>query len=382
MTDKTLTKDAHAPKGLEDVVAGPSSITFLDGIRGKMIYRGYDVTKIADKTIFEEVLHLLWNGDLPNRSQLEVLQKDLAAVRALPAEVLAALEKFPKKSHPMDVLRAGVCLLALYDPDGTDTSPAATRRKALRLVAQLATLTGAWNRIRQGAAPLAPDPSLSHSANFLYMITGTRPDAVSAQAMDLYLSLLADHDLNASTFAARVVVSTLSDVHAGLAGALAALKGPLHGGANEKAMEMFLEIGDPAKTEAWVEKAIAEKRKIMGFGHRVYKVEDPRSGLLKQMAERLGQVKNEMRWYQISVKVADTVHRLKGLNTNVDFYSASVLYLLGIPIDLFTAIFAAARSAGWCAHVFEQLADNRLIRPRSEYTGPGDRDFVPLAQRS
>jgi citrate synthase len=210
------------------------------------------------------------------------------------------------------------------------------------------------------------------------MVTGEKPDPVSVQAMDLYLSLLADHDLNASTFTARVIVSTLSDIHAALAGAIGALKGPLHGGANEKAMEMFLEIGDPAKTEKWVEKAIAEKRKIMGFGHRVYKVEDPRSGLLKKMAERMGEVKKEPRWYQISVKVADTVHRLKGLNTNVDFYSASVLYLLGIPIDLFTTVFAVGRAAGWCAHVFEQLGDNRLIRPRSEYTGPVDRAFIPL----
>ncbi len=377
MTDKTDSK----VKGLEDVVAGSSSITFLDGIKGRMIYRGYDVTQIGDKTGFEEIVHLLWNGDLPNRSQYDNLRRELAGARALPPEVLAALQKFPKKSHPMDVLRAGVCLMALHDPDNADSSPAANRRKAVRLVAGVATLAAAWDRFRKGLPPVAPDPSLSHSANFLYMVTGQKPDATSVQALDLYLVLLADHDLNASTFTARVVVSTLSDLHAALAGALAALKGPLHGGANEKAMEMFLEIGDPAKTEAWVEKAVAEKRKFMGFGHRVYKVEDPRSALLKKMSERMGRLKNDLRWYEISVKVAETVHRLKGLNTNVDFYSASVLYLLGIPIDLFTTVFAASRAAGWCAHVFEQLADNRLIRPRSEYTGPADRAFVPLDKR-
>ena len=381
MTDKIEAKDSHAPKGLEDVVAGPSAITFLDGLKGRMIYRGYDVIQIADKTIFEEIVHLLWHGDLPNRTELDALKLELAEARSLPPDVLTTMRQFPKKSHPMDVLRAGVCLLAMTDSDTQDNSPAANRRKAARLVARMATLSAAWHRIRNGKTPLAPDPTLSHSANYLYMVTGEKPDPVSVQAMDLYLSLLADHDLNASTFTARVIVSTLSDIHAALAGAIGALKGPLHGGANEKAMEMFLEIGDPAKTEKWVEKAIAEKRKIMGFGHRVYKVEDPRSALLKKMAERMGEIKKEPRWYQISVKVADTVPRLKGLNTNVDFYSASVLYLLGVPIDLFTTVFAVGRAAGWCAHVFEQLGDNRLIRPRSEYTGPLDRVFLPLEKR-
>ena len=245
----------------------------------------------------------------------------------------------------------------------------------------MATLSAAWHRIRNGKTPLAPDPTLSHSANYLYMVTGEKPDPVSVQAMDLYLSLLADHDLNASTFTARVIVSTLSDIHAALAGAIGALKGPLHGGANEKAMEMFLEIGDPDKVEAWVEKAIAEKKKIMGFGHRVYKVEDPRSVPLRAMSHRLSQEKGDLRWYNISIKVAAAVQRRKNIYTNVDFYSASVLYLLGVPIDLFTTVFAAGRVAGWCAHIFEQLGDNRLIRPRTDYVGPTNRPFVPLEQR-
>ena len=379
MTDSP--KETQAAKGLEDVVVGPSSITFLDGLKGRMLYKGYDTVSLAGKTTFEEVVYLLWEGDLPNRSQLKPFAASLAEARALPPEALAAMEKFPKNAHPMDALRAGVCLMGLSNPDAADLSPAATRRKAVRLVARMATLAAAWERIRRGQTPLAPDPTLGHSANFLYMITGKRPDPVSVEGLDMYLSLLADHDLNASTFTARVITSTLSDLHSAITGALGALKGSLHGGANEKAMEMFLEIGEADKAEAWVEKTVANKGKIMGFGHRVYKVEDPRSGPLRAMSHRLSQVKGDLRWYNISIKVAETVHRIKKINTNVDFYSASLLYLMGIPVDLFTTVFASSRVAGWCAHVFEQAADNRLIRPRTEYVGPTDRPFVPLEQR-
>jgi len=281
----------------------------------------------------------------------------------------------------MDALRAGVALLAMNDPDSMDPTLDGNRRKAVRLVARLATMVGAWERIRKGKEPIAPDPSLGHSANFLYMVTGQRPDDVSVQALDLYGTLLADHDLNASTFTGRVIISTLSDVYSAVGGSLGALKGSLHGGANEKAMEMFLEIGDPALAEAWVLKAMAEKRRIMGFGHRVYKVEDPRSVPLRAMAHRLSQMKNDMRWYNISIKVAETVARTKKIYTNVDFYSPILLYLAGIPIDLFTAVFAVSRVAGWSAHVFEQMADNRLIRPRTDYVGPLNRTFTPLEQR-
>lgn len=377
----TENKEVHAAKGLEDVIVGPSAITFLDGVQGRMLYRGYNAIELAGKTGFEEVVHLLWNGELPNRDQLKPFSQSLAEARAVPANVIAHLSKFPAQAHPMDVLRTGVSLLAMTDPDVANHSADAVRRKALRLVAQVATLAAAWHRIRQGQTPVAPDPSLGHSANFLYMITGQKPDPVSIEALDMYLTLLADHDLNASTFTARVVTSTLSDLHSAVTSAIGALKGPLHGGANEKAMEMFLEIADPAKAEGWIEKAIVEKRKIMGFGHRVYKVEDPRSAPLRAMSHRLSQVKGDMRWYNISIKVAETVQRSKNIYTNVDFFSASVLYLLGIPIDLFTTVFAASRTAGWCAHVFEQLADNRLIRPRTEYAGPALRPFVPLVQR-
>jgi citrate synthase len=374
-------KDLHVPKGLEDVVIGPSSITFLDGLKGRMLYKGYDAVAMAGQVSFEEIVYLLWEGDLPNRTQLQPFAKSLADNRALPAEVLAVMEKFPKHCHPMDVLREGVTLLAMVAPDAHDGSQKDNRAKALRLVARMATFAAAWDRIRQGLPIIPPDSTLSHSANFIYMVTGKKPTSSEVEAMDMYLALLADHDLNASTFTARVIVSTLSDMHSAIAGALGALKGPLHGGANEKAMEMFLEIGDADKVESWVEKALQEKRKIMGFGHRVYKVEDPRSVPLRAMAHRLSVEKGDMRWYNISIKVAEAVQRHKNIYTNVDFYSASVLYLLGIPIDLFTTVFAAGRVAGWCAHVFEQLADNRLIRPRTDYTGPTDRVFKPLAQR-
>ncbi|MBK8872146.1 MAG: citrate synthase [Elusimicrobia bacterium] len=374
-------KDLHVPKGLEDVVVGTSSITFLDGLKGRMLYKGYDAVAMAGQVSFEEIVYLLWEGDLPTRAQLQPFSKSLADNRALPAEVLAVMEKFPKHCHPMDVLREGVTLLAMVASDAHDGSQKDNREKALRLVARMGTFAAAWDRIRKGLPVIPPDPTLSHSANFIYMVTGKKPDPLSVEAMDMYLSLLADHDLNASTFTARVIISTLSDMHSAIAGALGALKGPLHGGANEKAMEMFLEIGDPAQVDSWVEKALQEKRKIMGFGHRVYKVEDPRSVPLRAMAHRLSVEKGDTRWYNISIKVAEAVQRHKNIYTNVDFYSASVLYLLGIPIDLFTTVFAAGRVAGWCAHVFEQLADNRLIRPRTDYTGPTDRVFKPLAQR-
>jgi citrate synthase len=374
-------KDMHVPKGLEDVVVGPSSITFLDGIKGRMLYKGYDAVAMAGKVSFEEIVHLLWEGELPNRAQLKTFSQALIENRALTPEVLSVMEKFPKKCHPMDVLREGVTLLGMLAPDAHNGSPKDNRQKAFRLVARMPTFAAAWDRIRRGQAPIPPDPTLGHSANFLYMITGQKPNGTAIEAMDMYLSLLADHDLNASTFTGRVIISTLSDMHSAVAGALGALKGPLHGGANEKAMEMFLEIGDPDHVDAWIEKAINEKRKIMGFGHRVYKVEDPRSVPLRAMAHRLSQEKGDLRWYNISIKVAEAVQRRKNIYTNVDFYSASVLYMLGVPIDLFTTVFAAGRVAGWCAHIFEQLADNRLIRPRTDYVGPTDRPFLPLEQR-
>jgi citrate synthase len=381
MTENKPREASTAPMGLEGVVAGPSSITFLDGQRGRMVYRGYDAIQLAGHVTYEEVVHLLWEGDLPNRAQLAAFSQQMVENREVPAEVLDHMKRFPSTANPMDVLRSAVSIMGLYDPDSGAYGGDALRRKSVRLTARLATLAAAWDRIRRGQTPLRPDPTLGHSANFLYMVTGQKPDALSVEAMDMYLCLLADHDLNASTFSACVVVSTLSDLYSAVTAALGALKGPLHGGANEKAMEMFLEIKDPARAEAFIEKAIAEKRKIMGFGHRVYKVEDPRSVPLKAMSLKISESKNDRRWYDISQKVAEVVQKQKKIYTNVDFYSASVLYMLGFPTDLFTPVFAVSRVAGWCTHVAEQIAHNRLIRPVTEYVGPTDRVFIPLDKR-
>jgi citrate synthase len=383
INEKTvMSESAHAPKGLEGVVFGASSITFLDGLGGRMFYRGYNVLDLAEKVSFEEVVHLLWQGELPTREKLAAFVKPIVKQRALPAPVLKFLKTLPKKSHPMEVVRTGVSLLAHYDPDGPDGSLEAVRRKSERLVARMATLVAAWDRIRNGRRPIAPNPKLSHAANFLYMLTGKKPGPVDVQALDAYLALLADHDLNASTFAACVVTSTMSDVYSAVTAAIAALKGPLHGGANEKAMEMFLAIGEPSKADAWIEKALAEKRKIMGFGHRVYKVEDPRSVPLRAIARKLGQAKGDLRWMDVAVKVEEAFTRRKNIKTNVDFYSAPLLYLLGIPMDLFTPMFAVSRVAGWCAHVVEQMERNRIVRPRTEYAGPTDRAFAPIEART
>jgi citrate synthase len=388
MEKKTTTDAPAAPastgptsRGLEGIVAASSAITYLDGIKGRMIYRGYDIVKMSGDVTFEEVLHLLWEGELPSAKTLETFNAPFVKARAVAPEVLDALTRLPKTTHPMDVLRTGVSLLGIYDPDGNDNSPEAIRRKAIRIVAQMPTLAAAWHRLRQGLEPIHPKSNLGHSANFLYMMTGKDPEALESKAMDLYLNLLADHSLNASTFTARVVVSTLSDIYSAITGAIGSLKGPLHGGANEKAMEMFIDIGDPQKADAYIEQAITDKKKIMGFGHRVYKVDDPRSVPLKEMSRRLSEVKGNMKWYDISNRVAESVLKRKKIYTNVDFYSASVLYLVGIPVDFFTPIFAISRAAGWTAHLFEQFADNRLIRPDAEYVGPSERPFVPVDQR-
>jgi citrate synthase len=368
-------------KGLEGVVAAETHITSLDGRRGVMLYRGYNAVDLAAQTSFEEVVHLLWEGELPTRKVLEPFSRAFVESRAVPGEVIDLMRRLPAKAHPMGVLRTAVSALGVFDPEAADNTPESHRRKAVRLVARMATLTAAWDRIRKGLPLVEPDPALSHAANFIYMVTGQKPDALSARALDMYLVLLADHDLNASTFAARIAVSTQSDVYSAVTGAIGVLKGPLHGGANEKAMEMFIDIGDESRVEGYIVKALAEKRKIMGFGHRVYKVEDPRSKPLKEMLRALSEHKGKMTWYNISVKVAEEVHRHKNINTNVDFYSASLLYLLNIPTDLFTPLFAVARVAGWSAHIFEQWNDNRLIRPLTHYLGPSPRAVVPIDQR-
>jgi citrate synthase len=365
-----------APKaGLEEVIAGQSAICYLDGDRGVLAYQGYDIHDLADAergVSFEEVCHLLWHGRLPTRADLGDLQTQLAAARPLSEPIRRAMKSLPRVDG-MDALRTLTSVLAHYDPDAADSSARANFRKAVRLTGELASLVAAWGRLAAGAGPIDPDPALGHAANFLYMLTGQRPSAMAARAFDVSLVLHADHELNASTFAARVAAATLTDIHSAIVAAIGTLKGPLHGGANADVMRMLIEIGRDAgldRAEAYVRAKLARKEKIPGFGHRVYRTEDPRATHLRRFSKLLGEQAGEPQWYQMSERIEAVVKAEKRLNPNVDFYSASVFYSLGIPIDLYTPIFAVSRVSGWTAHVLEQYANNRLIRPRTEYIGP------------
>lgn len=377
---KEGTPSATVVRGLEGIVAATTRLSFIDGQQGILIYRGINIHDLAEKSTFEEVVYLLWNDDLPTREQLERFSADLAAQRVLAPEVLDLMRSLPKAAHPMSVLRTAVSAIGLFDPQADDISPEANRGKAMRLTAQIPTMIAAFDRLRQGKEPIAPRQDLSHTANFLYMLTGQTPDETSDRALDVYLILLADHGFNASTFACRVAAATLSDMYSAITSGIGTLKGPLHGGANEKAMKMLLQIGDVAAVEGYVKDELAAGRRIMGFGHRVYKTEDPRATQLRRMSKAIGDV-CDPRWYEISRKVEEVMWETKRLYCNVDFYSASVLYCLGIAPDLFTPVFAMSRIAGWTAHVLEQQADNRLIRPRAQYVGPTDRTYIPIEQR-
>jgi 2-methylcitrate synthase len=357
-------------RGLEDVVAAPSSICFIDGEKGVLSYQGIDIHELADNSSFEEVCYLLWFGRLPKQQELEDLIETLKVNRTVPLDVFEMMKKYPRDSNPMDVLRTVVSALSLYDPDASSNSREANLRKSYRLTGQLAGIVAAVERIRHGKEPLAPNPSLKHAANFLYMLTGRKPDATAEKAFDVALILHADHEFNASTFAARVTAGTLSDIHSATTSAIGTLKGPLHGGANQEVMRMLLQIGEVQSTAAYLKEALSQKRKISGFGHRVYRTEDPRATHLRQMSQNLCESSGNRKWFEISRIIEETMKREKNLNANVDFYSATVYYTLGIPVDLFTPIFAVSRIAGWTAHILEQLENNRLIRPRAEYTGP------------
>jgi citrate synthase len=370
------------PEGLEDVVAGTTAICTVDGINGRLIYRGYDIRDLGEHATFEEVMYLLWKGDLPSRADLDTLNADLRASRALPTTVLERMRFFPRQIHPLHMLRTIVSSAAMDDPDVEDMSPEASYRKAVRLVNLCASSVAAWHRLRQGLEPVTPDAQLSHAANFLYMLNGERPSDVFERTMDVALTLHADHEFNASTFAGRVTAATLSDMHSAITSAIGALKGPLHGGANEAVISMLQAIGSLDRAEAHVVDALARKQRIMGFGHRVYRVEDPRAVFLRRMSRALGEQIGDLRWYEISEKVREVVKREKGLEVNVDFYSASTYYTMGIPTDLFTAVFAVSRVSGWTAHVMEQYAHNRLIRPRGDYIGHTDRQWQPIEQRT
>jgi citrate synthase len=373
-------------KGLEGVVAAETAISHVFGEEGRLNYAGYEIEDLAEKVTFEEVCHLLWYGELPNQEQLDTLRRRLVDSAGVDDVVLQVVRLAPKTSHPMATLRTAVSALSYSDPDAEDNSPEANERKAVRLTGQAITLTAAIDRIRNGMEPIAPRSDLTLAGNFLYMLRGDEPDALQTRIIDAALTLHAEHGMNASTFAARVTAGTLADMHSAMASAVGTLKGSLHGGANERVMEMLLEVDTAEKAEQFVLDTLASGGKIMGFGHRVYRTLDPRAPILKELAEQLSGKGGETRWLDISERIQKTMReemdkKGKKIYPNVDFFSASVYYTLGIPMDLFTNIFACARMAGWTAHVMEQHKDNRLIRPQSRYTGPGDRKVVPIEER-
>src|SRR5438093_3053548 len=368
--------------GLEDVVAGESGICYIDGIRGILAYRGYNIHELALNSTFEETCHLLWFGRLPKRDELDDTGRKLASSRAVPPQVLDAIRHFPNTALPMEVLRTGISMLSIYDREAEDMSDEANLRKAIRLTAQTPTLVTAFDRIRKGREPIAPRADLSHAANFAYMLNGSEPNPTMVQALDIALILHADHELNASTFAGRVTAATLSDIYSAATSAIGALKGPLHGGANEAVMRMLIQIGDPSKVDSYVGNIFAQKKKIPGFGHRVYHTEDPRATHLRRMSKELCERAGQPKWYEMSARIEQLVKSEKKLNANVDFYSATTYHVIGMPIDLFTPFFAVSRMSGWTAHILEQYSNNRLIRPRAEYIGPTpDLKWVPMSQR-
>jgi citrate synthase len=371
-----------ASAGLEGVVAAKSEICFIDGIAGRLVYRGYEIGDLVENATFEEVAHLLWDKKLPNRAELDQLKKDFAANMALPEYASKMLESLPAQTQPMDALRTICSALASTDSDLKSNEPDANRRKAVRLTAQFPTIVTAFNRLRAGQKPIAPDPSLSIAANFLYMLTGRKPHDTLVRVMDAALVLHAEHGMNASTFAARVTAATLADMHAAVTAALAALKGPLHGGANQDVMELLLECGTPQQAEKKVEDMLNNGQKVPGFGHRVYKTFDPRATFLRKMSKELGDAAKNPVWYEMSEKLIPIVKRMKDKDPNVDFFSASAYYTMGIPLDLFTPIFGIARVTGWTAHIMEQHKNNRIIRPTDDYVGPVDLKVEPIGRRT
>jgi citrate synthase len=367
--------------GLEGVIAGESEICYIDGFRGILSYRGYNIHTLAENATFEEVIFLLWNGWLPKQAELDKLKSELVAAREIPAAVAGFLGMVPK-ANTMDVLRTAVSGLALHDPEAQEMTPEANQRKAVKLMAQTATIVTTYERLRTGQPVIPGDPKLGFAANFLYTLTGKHPDDVMEHAFDVALTLHADHELNASTFAARVVAATLSDIYSAVTAGIGALKGPLHGGANQDVINWLLKLGDENTAVAAVKEQFAKKVKIPGFGHRVYRTEDPRATHLRVFSEELGKRTGHEKLYRLSMRMEETVKAEKKLNPNVDFYSASAYYSLGIPIDLYTPIFAVSRMSGWTAHVLEQYHNNRLIRPRAEYKGkPDGQTWVPIAER-
>jgi len=383
MTDtaKETPTATAAATGLRGVVVGASTVSDVVGDKGELIYQGYNIHDLAKNSTFEEVAFLLWNKRLPNRTELDDLRRTLGESYTVPKQVIDLMRQLPTDADPIDVLRTAVSALESYDANARDISPANGRKTSIKLTAQFATLVAAADRIRNGKEPVAPLPDANIATNFLYMLKGEKPSEPDAHLFDACLVLHADHELNASTFTARVVAGTLASIYASVVAAIGALSGPLHGGANTNVMKTLLEIGEVANAEAYVKKALAEKRKMMGFGHAVYKTEDPRATHLRQFSKEMGERAGDTKWYDMSRKVEEVMMREKGLYPNVDFFSASTYYMMGIPLDLYTPIFAVSRITGWTAHVLEQYADNKLIRPRAEYVGPRNVSYVPIDQR-
>jgi citrate synthase len=376
-----MTESAALIRGLEGVVSAQTHLCDLDGANGRLAYRGYDIDELARQATFEEVAYVLWHGELPKAGQLDRFTLSLIAAREIPPALVQAFRLMPRDTDPMRVLQAAVAMLGMHDPDATDSSHAANVRKAMRLTSQIATAICAHHRVRSGQEPVAPASELSHAANFLYMLTGTRAGAAAVKAFDASLTLYAEHEMNASTFTTRVITSTLSDMHSAVAGGVGALKGTLHGGAGEAVMRTLFEIGEVDNVDTFSDEALATKRRLMGFGHRVYKAGDPRAAILRGMAEEACRQSGQFKWHEMAVKLHERINTAKGLIPNVDFYSAPLFYSLGIPVDLFTPVIAAGRITGWTANILEQHDDNRLIRPRAEYVGPKRRAYVPLGSR-
>jgi citrate synthase len=381
---KELTTD-DAPvkaRGLEGVIALESELSSIDGEKGELIYRGYDIHDLAEQACYEEVVYLLANGALPTADELEEIRHELRSERALPAPVLDFLRNVPDDAHPMAVLQTTVSALGQYDAEANVMEEAANRRKAVRILAQIPTLIASFDRLRKGLDPISPLEEGSMARNFLYMLNGEEPGEAAERVFDACLVLHADHGLNASTFTARVIGSTLSDMYSAIPGAIGALKGPLHGGANREVMRMLLEIDEQgADPAAYVKQKLEQGERVMGFGHRVYKTMDPRAAILRDMVKDLSEEAGDTKWYEYSMAILETMQEEKDIDPNVDFFSASTYYQLGLDPDLFTPIFALSRTAGWTAHLLEQWADNRLIRPRAQYVGERDLSFVPLDQR-
>lgn len=386
MADKVkelTTNDAPIKaRGLEGVVALESELSFIDGQEGELVYRGYDIHDLAQEACFEEVVYLLWNGRLPTQTELDTFRSELQSERALPAPVLEILRNVPDDAHPMAVVRTAVSALGLYDAEADTMEPTANRRKAARILAQIPTIIASFDRLRKGLEPVAPLDEGSMAHNFLYMLNNEELGEAAERIFDVCLVLHADHGLNASTFTGRVIGSTLSDMYSAVAGAVGALKGPLHGGANREVMRMLLDIDEKgADPREYVRQRLDDGERIMGFGHRVYKTMDPRAAILREMVEELGEKEGERKWYEYSIAIMETMKEEIGIDPNVDFFSASTYYQLGLDPDLFTPIFALSRTAGWTAHLLEQWTDNRLIRPRAEYVGSRGKTLIPIGER-